>query len=164
VEFYLLAGGASVDKSALLSDARTPSPAAGTNMIRRIHHINFLVRDLEGAIDRYERILGRAPDKRERLEERGVETARFKVGETWIVLVKPLHVDSIPGQHLERDGEGFFLISYEVDDAVAAAETLQRRGIGILNEVPRAGLEGWRLIDLDPADTFEVVTQLTEET
>lgn len=153
-----------MDKCALLSDAHASTPVTGAAMIRRIHHINFLVRDLEGAIDRYERILGRSPDKRELLEERGVETARFKVGETWIVLVKPLHVESIPGQHLERDGEGFFLISYEVDDAVAAAETLQRRGIGVLNEVPRAGLEGWRLIDLDPADTFEVVTQLTEET
>lgn len=133
-------------------------------MIRRIHHINFLVRDLDAAIDRYERILGRPVQARERLEDRGVETARFKVGETWLVLVMPTDPDSVPGQHMQRTGEGFFLISYEVDDAVAEAEALSRRGVGVLSDMPRAGLEGWRLIDLDPADTFEVVTQLTEET
>ncbi|HSN71858.1 MAG TPA: VOC family protein [Steroidobacteraceae bacterium] len=133
-------------------------------MIRRIHHINFLVRDLDAAIEKYEAIFGRPPDAREFLADRGVETARFRVGETWIVLVMPVDPDSVPGQHLQREGEGFFLISYEVEDAVAAAQTLVRRGICVLDDVPRAGLEGWRLIDLDPDDTFDVVSQLTEET
>lgn len=133
-------------------------------MIRRIHHINFLVRDLDAAIDTYERIFGRPPDARDVLEERGVETARFKIGETWLVLVMPTDPGSVPGQHMQREGEGFFLISYEVDDATGAAQVLTRRGIRVLDDVPRAGLEGWRLIDLDPDDTFDVVSQLTEET
>jgi methylmalonyl-CoA/ethylmalonyl-CoA epimerase len=133
-------------------------------MIRRIHHINFLVRDLDAAVDAYERMLGKPVDARDRLDERGVETARFKVGETWLVLVMPFDADGVPGQHMQREGEGFHLISYEVDDVVEAAETLTRRGIRSLDDVPRAGLEGWRVVDLDPADTFDVVSQLTEET
>ncbi len=64
-------------------------------MVDRIHHINFIVRDLETAISSYERILGMAVTSRDELSERGVALARFKLADTWLVLVQPVRPGTV---------------------------------------------------------------------
>ncbi len=55
---------------------------------KRIHHLNFLVRDLAAAITDYERLqLG--PFIVDPLPARGVRTARAQLGDSWLVLVQP---------------------------------------------------------------------------
>ena len=88
--------------------------------VRKIHHINFLVRDLDVAEQRYRQMLGLGPAIREALPGRGVLTARFRVGEVWLVLVQPTSEQGEPAEHLRDHGEGFFLISFAVDDLDAA--------------------------------------------
>jgi methylmalonyl-CoA/ethylmalonyl-CoA epimerase len=131
-------------------------------MLQKVHHINFLVKDLDQAVSQYEKLFGVTIRHRERLESRGVETARFRVGEVWIILVQPFDPNCVPGKHLEEHGEGFFLISYQVEDAERAAETVIARGGSVLNATPRGGLEDWKLIDIDPAETMGVPSQLVE--
>jgi len=131
-------------------------------MLQKVHHINFLVKDLDRAVSQYEKLFGVTIRHRERLESRGVETARFRVGEVWIILVQPFDPNCVPGKHLEEHGEGFFLISYQVEDAERAAETVIARGGSVLNSTPRRGLEDWKLIDIDPAETMGVPSQLVE--
>jgi len=134
----------------------------GVAMVKRVHHINFLVRDLETAIRRYQELLGVTLYAREDLDSRGVRLARFRVGEVWIVLVQPVSDEGAPADHLRRHGEGFFLISYEVDDVVRAAVDVKAKEGKLLNENPRTGISGWKLIDIDPVDTFGAQIQLTE--
>ena len=74
-------------------------------MTQRIHHINFLVRDLEQAITAWGGLLGRAPDSRDHLQARGVDIARFRLGETWLVLVHPVREGTEPARHLAEHGE-----------------------------------------------------------
>jgi methylmalonyl-CoA/ethylmalonyl-CoA epimerase len=76
--------------------------------------------------------------------------------------VQPTNPDSVPGRHLAEHGEGFFLISFQVDDVESASATLQERGGRLLQKAPRQGLDDWRVIDLDPADTFGAQMQFTE--
>lgn len=128
-------------------------------LIRSVHHVNFVVRDLERAVAQYERALGVTVSHRDSLAGRG-ELARFKVGDTWIVLVCPSDPDSVPGRHLAEHGEGFFLISYAVDDLDDAARALSSLGVGITTPQPRKGLDDWWVIDLDPADTAGAQVQL----
>ncbi len=131
-------------------------------MLEKIHHINFLVRDLDEAVERYESLFGVTVTHREALQHRGAATARFRVGEVWIVLVQPTDPQGVPARHLERHGEGFFLISYQVDDVALAARSVRERGGPTLHEEPRRGLEDWRVVDLDPAATLGVHTQLVD--
>lgn len=77
-------------------------------MLKRVHHINFVVRDLETAVSKYQSILGLQECELSEHPHRPVKTARFKVGESWIVLVQPLDEDSPPARHLQQHGEGFF--------------------------------------------------------
>ena len=85
-------------------------------MLHSIHHVNFRVRDLDTAVARWRKILDLDCETRESLPGRGVDTARFRVGVTWLVLVQPTNPDSVPGLHLEEHGEGVFLLSFGVDD------------------------------------------------
>jgi methylmalonyl-CoA/ethylmalonyl-CoA epimerase len=128
-------------------------------MTQRIHHINFLVRDLEQAIAAWQALLGRAPDSRDHLAARGVDIARFRLGETWLVLVQPVVDGTEPARHLAEHGEGFFLISLSVDDLAAETSRLgEERFIG----PARYGLDDWRIRDLDPADFAGIQLQLCE--
>jgi methylmalonyl-CoA/ethylmalonyl-CoA epimerase len=132
-------------------------------MIERVHHIDFVVRNLDEATARYSRILGREPSARERLEDRGVELVRFEVGNIWIILVQPVRDDSPVKDFLDKHGEGFFHIAYKVKNVVEEAERIKSSGVRLINEEPRAGVEGWKLIDLAMEDTIGVMTQLIEE-
>jgi len=131
-------------------------------MIKRIHHINFIVRDLDEAVKQYAKLLGKPPGLVEELPERGVRLVRFKIGETWIVLVQPVNSSGVPAQYLEEYGEGFFLVSCEVDDVKKAAEQAIDQGIRVLDEQPRQGLDDWRVVDLDPDDLCGINVQLVQ--
>jgi methylmalonyl-CoA/ethylmalonyl-CoA epimerase len=97
------------------------------------------------------------------LSQRGVRTARFRVGETWIVLVQPTDSEGVPGRHLEEHGEGLFLLSFEVDSVADTVSEIKARGCQFRAEQPRQGLEDWRVVDLDPEQFFGVQLQLVEQ-
>src|SRR5210317_681325 len=108
-----------------------------------VHHINFVVCDLDSAEQRYRQLLRLEPAIREDLPARGVRTARFRLGDVWLVLVQPLSDTGEPARHLREQGEGFFLISFAVNDLDAAVSELQHRGKSFTSETPREGLQGW---------------------
>ena len=131
-------------------------------MIRGVHHINFLVRDLDEAVDRYQRLLGVRIDRRDELPGRGVHMARFRAGETWIVLVQPV-ADGEPMRYLEEHGEGFFLISYGVDDIAEAVASLRAAGGHTTSDEARTGLDGWRVIDIAADELNGTIVQLCQD-
>jgi len=131
-------------------------------MIKRIHHINFIVKDLDAAVQRYRVLFGDPVRATESLPQRGVKLARFKVGETWLILVQPLGTEGVPAQYLQAHGEGFFLLSCQVDDVRQAAKTVSSSGIRVLDIQPRQGLEDWQVMDLSPEDLFGAAFQLLE--
>ncbi len=132
-------------------------------MLQRVHHINFVVHDLEVAVKKYQELFGLENCEYLDHPHRLVKTARFKVGETWIILLQPLDSESLPGKHLQQYGEGFFLISYEVKDLGAAMESTKDKGGSFKDERARAGILNWQVADMDPDSTFGARIQLVEE-
>jgi len=132
-------------------------------VIQRAHHIDFVVRDIDRAASRFAAIFGVEPLERERLEDRGVEVVRFDVGGLWIALVQPTRDDSPVQAFLDKHGEGFFHIAFKVEDVETEAARMESEGIRLANRIPRLGVEGWKLIDLEMEDTFGVYTQLIQE-
>ncbi len=70
---------------------------------QRIHHINFIVRDLAEATANYERTLAVDPFVVVDHPLRGASVARTRVGESWLVLVCPYDAESVPG--IQREGQ-----------------------------------------------------------
>ncbi len=108
----------------------------------RIHHINFVVRDLEAAIERFETKLGFPPFTVIDHAARGSRIAHTSIGESVLVLVCPYEDESVPGRHLREHGEGFFLLSLGVADLEDAIRRLDDAG------PVRDGIDDWRIADI----------------
>ena len=132
-------------------------------MLKRVHHINFVVHDLEAAVTKYQELFSLENCEFLDHPHRLVKTARFKVGETWIILLQPLDSESAPGKHLQQHGEGFFLISYEVEDLSAAMKSIKDNGGTLQDEQAWPGILNWRVADIDPDSTSGALIQLVEE-
>jgi len=132
-------------------------------MLEGVHHINFLVANLDAAVLKYKDLFDLDTMTTESLPERGVRTARFNLNGVWIVLVQPVDEDSEPMRHLRQHGEGLYLVSFAVEDLDAVTEDLA--GKGAINKATqsREGLQGWRVIDLEPDALFGALIQLTED-
>ena len=132
-------------------------------MIKRIHHIDYVVRDLDQAVASYEKTFQLQMEEKLRFDERGVELAWFHLEGIKIILVSPIRLDSPVQKFLDDHGEGFFHIAYEVDDLDAATELFKGNAIQMVSDQKRSGVEGWDIIDLDLKETFGVFTQLIEK-
>jgi methylmalonyl-CoA/ethylmalonyl-CoA epimerase len=130
--------------------------------LKSIHHINFIVANLDAAVQAYQNILGIGPFEHEELPERGVSTARVRVGEVWIVLVSPQCENSIAGRYLEVHGDGFFLMSFGVDNLDKAMAELAQRGALPADRTAHAGLLDWRVADLETEGSLGVRFHLTQ--
>jgi len=128
----------------------------------RIHHINFVVHDLDAAIARYEQTLNLDPFVIVEHPLRGARVARTKVGSCWLVLVCPYDAESIPGRYLAEHGEGFFLFSLGVADLAQTIEQLTADGIECIDKTARAGILDWQVADI--GDLHGAQVQLTEDT
>lgn len=131
--------------------------------IQSVHHINFVFRDLEAAMNRFEAVFGIGPFQVEELAERGARTAKALVGDTWFVLVAPTRGDSVPGRYLEENGEGFFLLSFGVANLDTSIAALERRLPDATMGDVRAGVARWRIADVPVEQTFGIQFQLTED-
>jgi methylmalonyl-CoA/ethylmalonyl-CoA epimerase len=132
------------------------------SVLKCIHHINFIVADLKAAVDAYQRTLGLGPFEYEDLEERGVATARVRIGDAWIVLVSPQSDDSPVAHYMETHGEGFFLMSFGVNNLDEAIAELARQGAVSADSKTRTGILGWQVADLDTEESLGAKFHVTE--
>jgi len=132
-------------------------------MFDRVDHVGIAVRDLEAAIASYESAFGVKCSHRETVEEQGVEEAMFRVGESWIQLLRPLGPDTPVGKYIEKRGEGVHHIGYGVSDLVAALEHLRSEGMQLIDEKPRRGSRGAQVAFVHPKSVGGVLVELVQE-
>ena len=126
-----------------------------------IHHLNFIVRDLAKATARFEEVLGLAPFEVVDHPPRGAKVARSRMGETWLVLVCPYDAESVPGRFLEKNGEGFFLLSASMKDLDGYLQQLESSGLTPIDTEARRGILDWRVADI--AEIHGVLLQATDD-
>ena len=131
--------------------------------IQQIHHLTFVVEKLDEGIERFEKIFGQDVFVKDELPQRGALTARTKIGAQWFVLVQHTDPDLPPGKHLKEKGEGFFLLSLQVEHMDNAVAEMAASGLSFTSDNDRQGLLNWQVRDLDPAQTLSVQVQLCEE-
>lgn len=130
-------------------------------MTGALHHLTFVVADIDQCERTLKALAPTATILREPLPGRDVDTVRARVGETWWVWVAPTRA-SAPMEHLARYGEGLMIVSLGVPSIEVALEDYARRGIGP-HGVARDGLRGWRVQDLDLVLPGGVRLQLCED-
>ena len=132
-------------------------------MFDRVDHVGIAVKDLEAAIAFYEAAFGVKLAHRETVEEQGVEEAMFRVGESWIQLLRPLGPDTPVGKYIEKRGEGVHHIGYGVSDLKAVLEHLKGEGMQLIDAEPRRGSRGSMVAFVHPRSVGGVLVELVQE-
>ncbi|KGX85993.1 VOC family protein [Pontibacillus litoralis] len=125
-------------------------------MDKILDHIGVAVRDLQGSIDFYERVLGATLVDRYRSEAEGVESeiAIMDIQGARTELLAPTNNTTSPiARFLKQKGKGVHHVAYQVDDLDEALAQLERQGVRTLPHTLRTNKHGRRLIYLNPADT-----------
>jgi methylmalonyl-CoA/ethylmalonyl-CoA epimerase len=85
-------------------------------MFRKIEHLGIAVNNMEEALKIYEDLLGQNCYKIEVVESEFVKTAFIQVGESKIELLEATHSDSAIAKFLEKKGQGFHHVAFDVEN------------------------------------------------
>ncbi len=103
----------------------------------KIDHICIAVRDLAAARRTYEDVLGLELDCTYIAESEKIHVARYYIGEVALELMESTAPDGEVAKFIRRQGEGVFLISYQVEDVVEKMRELRERGYDLIDKKPR---------------------------
>jgi len=128
-----------------------------------LEHIGIAVKSLDEAIPFYESILGLKCYNIEEVLEQKVKTAFFKIGETKIELLESTDPEGPVGKFIEKRGEGVHHIAFAVKDIENSLLEAERKGVRLIDQVPRKGAENLEIAFLHPKSTFGVLTEICED-
>tara|TARA_Y100001960_G_C14617217_1_gene798841 strand:- start:589 stop:993 length:405 start_codon:yes stop_codon:yes gene_type:complete len=133
-------------------------------MIDRLNHIAIAVPNLEEACAQYRDVLGAIVSEPQDLTDHGVTVVFVELPNTKIELLHPLGVDSPITSFLERnEAGGIHHVCYEVDDIIAARDSLKAKGARILGDgTPRIGAHGKPVLFLHPKDFCGTLVELEQ--
>jgi methylmalonyl-CoA/ethylmalonyl-CoA epimerase len=134
--------------------------------IKRIDHLGIAVADVAAAKRLSEDLLGLKLTHEENVVDQGVRTLFYPVG-VGVGSVKLELLESItPGgpiaKYLEKRGPGIQHLAVEVEDIEAAIAELKAKGVRMIDDAPRAGVERSRIAFVHPKDTHGVLLELVE--
>jgi methylmalonyl-CoA/ethylmalonyl-CoA epimerase len=131
-------------------------------VLGRIHHVAYVVADIDAALERLGATFGLRPALREVMADQGVEAALCGPAGAAVELIRPLDADGAIARFLDARGEGLHHVAFEVDDLDAALAGLRARGAELIDERPRHGLGGHRVAFVHPRSANGVLTELVE--
>ena len=137
------------------------SALAGTGL-GPIHHVGYVVADLDAALAGLRGAFGVSVAVREVMPEQGVEAVMCESGGGAIELITPLDPEGAIARFMAKRGEGFHHVAFAVPDVEAALEGLAARGVELIDRHGRRGLGGHVVAFLHPRSTLGVLTELIE--
>ena len=133
-------------------------------MIGRLNHVAIAVPDLKTGIITYSGILGVTVSEPQALPEHGVTVVFVELPNTKIELLEVLGEASPIAPFMERNPSGgIHHICYEVDNIIAARDTLISEGARVLGDgEPKTGAHGNPVLFLHPKDFCGTLVELEQ--
>jgi methylmalonyl-CoA/ethylmalonyl-CoA epimerase len=132
-------------------------------VLGKIEHLGIAVSDLKKSAGLFEALLGIAPYKEEEVQSEGVRTMFFMAGPNKIELLEATRPDSPIAKFLEKKGEGFHHVAFEVQDIRAELKRLKEAGFKLIHEEPKDGADNKLIAFLHPSSTNGVLVELCQE-
>ena len=127
-------------------------------MFSEIHHVSYLVPDLDAAIESYSSAFGAEVTGRGPVANLG-EVAFLQVGDVEVEFIRPEDMSALEGSG------GSYVVhhtAYAVEDLDRVVAEHRSRGYQFLTDEPFTNFMGYRLIYFDPADTGGCRVHLTD--
>ena len=131
--------------------------------MKKIEHVGIAVKDLEQAIEVYQKLLNADCYKTELVESELVKTAFLKTSDNKIELLEATSPESAIAKFIEKKGEGIHHIAFEVDDILAEMERLHNEGFVLLSDSPKKGADNKMICFVHPKNTNGVLIELCQE-
>lgn len=136
-------------------------------MFDKIHHLAFVVEDIESSMTSFEEnygmeLLTRGQMTAQYRIPQEIDVALYQAGDNIVELIEPLDEAGWTYEYLQENGEGWFHVAFAVDDIREGMAELESRGIRVWDDEPSEGF-AWTVVTLHPDDTL-VPMQLVEET
>ena len=127
-------------------------------MFSDIHHVSYLVPDLDAAIGSYEETMGAVVTGRGPVPNLG-EVVFLRVGDVEVEFIQPDDQSA-----LEGSGGAWVVhhMAYAVEELDRVVAEHRARGYRFLTDEPFTNFMGYRLIYFDPADTGGCRVHLTD--
>lgn len=130
-------------------------------MIKEVSHLGMAVKDLEEAREFYRSVFGLESSEPIIGGDGTIRISMVRVGSTLIELLQPIGSEGVMAKFLEKRGEGFHHICYEVEDIQAEIAAVKAAGLEVLGK-PKPGAEGMSVF-LHPRGTHGVLVEFVEK-
>lgn len=131
-------------------------------MITKINHIGIAVKSIDEAVKLYTGVFGLKVQDIEFVTDQKVKTAIIPVGESKIELIESTDPEGTIAKFIENRGEGLHHVALEVSNIQDALATMVDKGIALIDQQPRKGVENSKIAFLHPKGTGRVLTELVE--
>jgi methylmalonyl-CoA/ethylmalonyl-CoA epimerase len=130
--------------------------------VAAIHHVAYVVGDVDAALPTFTERFGMEPELRETMADQAVEAVLLRAGTARVELIAPLDPDGPIARFLAARGEGLHHVAYAVPDLEAALAELAGDGAELIDAAPRVGLGGHRVAFIHPRSGGGALVELVE--
>lgn len=139
-----------------------PAGAAGF-----VDHIGIAVRDLDEGIALYRDLLGLELERIEEVPQENVKVAFLKLDRTGaaghVELLAPLGTEGNIAAFIEKKGPGLHHIALAATDIEAVMQRCRDAGLRLLDETPRQGAGGKKIVFMHPKSGGGVLIEICSE-
>ena len=128
--------------------------------IKRIEHIAIACKEMHKTMAIFENAFGLKKESEEDLP--AAKLAMYPIGETYLEFLEGKTEEFGIKQWIRDKGESIFHICFEGEDIDAAVEELRAKDIKLLNETPKPGHGGSRIVFINPESTGNILIELAE--
>jgi methylmalonyl-CoA/ethylmalonyl-CoA epimerase len=129
----------------------------------KIEHIGIAVKDIGEASKFYEDVLGCRVSEKMDVPERKLKVAFIDVSGVKLEFLMPTDEESVLAKFIDKRGEGIHHICFEVEDVEGAVAELKEKGVELVDDKPKLGAEGKKIIFIKPKSTHGVLIELKEK-
>ncbi len=129
---------------------------------KRVEHVAIAVKSMEKMRDIFENKLGITMEYEEHLPQYNTRLAMYPIGETYLELLESDSPDTETSQWIADHGEGLFHICLEVNDIDEALAELKQKDVKLIDETPRIGHGGARIVFINPESMGNLLIELAE--
>ena len=128
-----------------------------------IEHIGVAVSDLNQASSFWGNVLNILHTHTEKVKSEQVSTKIYNTNNGKIELLSPTSTNSVIEKFINKKGPGIHHVCLEVDDINTAITELKKEKIILLNDKPKIGAEGFKIVFIHPKSAGGVLIELAEK-
>ncbi|KPK99633.1 MAG: methylmalonyl-CoA epimerase [candidate division Zixibacteria bacterium SM23_73_3] len=131
--------------------------------LEKIEHIGIAVKEISEVSKFYKDIFECQISEEIDVPERKLRIAFTEISGVKLEFLMPTDSGSVVAKFIDKKGEGIHHICFEVEDVERAITELKEKGVELVDDKPRLGAEGKKIIFIKPKSTHGVLIELKEK-